>query len=231
MLPTHRLFGIIQILRGAKHPVRAKQLAEEFEVSIRTIYRDIAELQRQQVPIHGEAGIGYALQQGYDLPPLMLTPGELEAALLGASWVSQRGDSSLARDARDLMSKISAILPAHLQRLNRQSTVVAPNVCAVLPDAIEMDQVREAIRHRYKIQIGYTDTSGCDSTRRVWPFMMAYFESVRVMVAWCELRQDFRHFRTDRISMVTITSEQYPQTTAALTAQWQQRELQHPPDS
>lgn len=115
MRRADRLFQIIQILRGSPKPVTARKLADEFETSLRTIYRDIAELQAQYVPIRGEAGIGYVLGKGFDMPPLMLTPDEIEAAVLGARWVAGRGDPALQRGARDLVAKINAVVPEHLR--------------------------------------------------------------------------------------------------------------------
>src|SRR5690349_20379943 len=115
MRRADRLFQIIQILRRSRRPVTANQLAEELEVSQRSVYRDIADLIGQRVPIRGEAGIGYILDGGFDMPPLMLTPDELEAAVLGAQWVADRGDAVLARAARDLLSKISSVVPERLR--------------------------------------------------------------------------------------------------------------------
>src|SRR5580692_11317571 len=111
MRRSDRLFQIIQILRGSKRPMTASRLSDELEVSVRTVYRDIADLMAQRVPIRGEAGVGYVLDGGYDLPPLMLTPDEIEAAVLGAQWVAGRGDPALARAAQDLIAKIGAAVP------------------------------------------------------------------------------------------------------------------------
>src|SRR5580692_9920437 len=111
MRRTERLFAIIQVLRARRRPVTARQLADELDVSLRTIYRDTAELLAQRVPLRGGAGIGYVLDAGYDLPPLMLTADELEAAMLGAGWVSERGDASLARGARSLIEKLGQVAP------------------------------------------------------------------------------------------------------------------------
>src|SRR5579859_7645755 len=115
MRRTERLFQIIQILRSARFPVTGRVLADELEISLRTLYRDMAELMAQRVPIRGEAGAGYVLEDGYDMPPLMLTADELEAAVLGAAWVAKRGDPSLARGARDLVAKLSAVIPEALR--------------------------------------------------------------------------------------------------------------------
>src|ERR1700722_12615913 len=121
-----RLFQIIQILRRSRRPVTASQLATELEVSQRSVYRDIADLVGQRVPIRGEAGIGYLLDRDFDMPPLMLTPDELEAAVLGAQWVADRGDAVLARAARDLISKIASVVPERLQPFIAEPTIGAP---------------------------------------------------------------------------------------------------------
>ena len=229
MLPTNRLFGIIQILRSARHPIKAQHLADEMEVSVRTIYRDISELQNQYVPIVGEAGVGYVLQPGYDMPPLMLTINEIEAALLGAHWVSQRGDSTLVNGARDLIAKIQSIVPEHLQSIILDSPSVAPTITSIIPDTIDMNQIRQAIREQQKIHIHYTDNNNTNSQRTLWPFMVAYFESVRLVVAWCEDRGAFRHFRTDRIKHIDILPEIFPISCSALKKEWEKQDKRQQP--
>ena len=145
MRRADRLFQIIQIMRRARAPVTADRIAEELETSKRTIYRDIADLMGQWVPIRGEAGIGYVLEGGFDLPPLMLTPDEIEAAVLGAQWVTLRGDAALARAAQDLIAKIGAAVPERLRPFALEpATRAAPNY-NVVPDGIDMAQVRRAI--------------------------------------------------------------------------------------
>jgi len=220
----NRLFSIIQVLRSAKQPVKAAQLAEFLEVSQRTVYRDIAELQAQHVPILGEAGIGYVLKNGFDLPPLMLTPDELEAALLGAQWVAQRGDMNLRRGANSLMEKIQQIVPQHMQTIVDAPTVTAPS-CQQVQDNIDTGLVRNAIREQRKICIQYRDEKGQSSKRILWPFLLAYFDSVRLLCAWCELRNDYRHFRTDRIQSIDILDERFPQSATALYEDWHAREI------
>lgn len=224
MLPTNRLFSIIQILRNARLPVKAQKLADKFEVSIRTIYRDIAELQNQHVPIQGEAGVGYILKPGYELPPLMLTANELEAVALGAHWVSQRGDKHLSQSANSLLEKIKNVVPEHLQSVILDSNLISANFADVVEDSINMDDVREAIRQQNKLFIAYTDVKDNTSHRIIWPIMVAYFNSVRLVVAWCENRHDFRHFRTDRIKKIELLNENYPQRRQDLKAQWQIKE-------
>ena len=216
----NRLFSIVQILRSARRPVKATELAQALEVSQRTIYRDVAELQAQHVPIQGEAGIGYVLKKGFDLPPLMLTPDELEAALLGAQWVASRGDSDLERGARSLIEKIQQILPHHLQPILGNPTVTAALNPAV-SDTVDTTLLRSAIREQRKLRITYLDEQGRSSERIVWPFLLTYFDCVRLLCTWCELRQGFRHFRTDRIQSLLVLEERFPQTVTQLYEQWQ----------
>src|SRR6201996_8473969 len=151
MRRTERLFAIIQMLRRARAPITASSMADELETSLRTVYRDVAELIAQRVPVRGEAGIGYMLESGFDMPPLMLTPDEIEAAVLGARWVGGRGDPALARAARDLVAKIGAVIPDHLQPFLLDSVLTTSEMPPLQTDAIDMAKLREAIRAQRKI--------------------------------------------------------------------------------
>lgn len=220
MRRADRLFQIIQILRGSRSPITAADLGEELETSVRTVYRDIADLMAQRVPIRGEAGVGYILESGYDMPPLMLTPDEIEAAVLGAQWVAGRGDPALARGARDLIAKISDVVPDDLRPLVLESPVMAASFGEPHADALDMEQLRNWIRRRGKVRIDYGDDKGNATTRTIWPIAIAYFETARLIIAWCELRADFRHFRTDRIQSADFLEDTYPTRTAVLRKQW-----------
>ncbi|MDQ7250830.1 helix-turn-helix transcriptional regulator [Dongia sedimenti] len=221
MRKADRLFQIIQILRRARQPITADAIAVELETSKRSVYRDIATLMGQRVPIRGEAGMGYVLEAGFDLPPLMLTPDEIEAAVLGAQWVMARGDPALVRAAQDLVAKIAAAVPERLRPLVLDpSARTRSDQLPIPPDAIDMAEVRRAIHGARKIQLGYRDEKGEDTARKVWPIAIGYLETVRMMVAWCELRKDFRHFRTDRITAAAFLDERYPERPAALRAKW-----------
>jgi predicted DNA-binding transcriptional regulator YafY len=200
MRRADRLFQIIQILRRTTRPVTAAALAAELEVSTRSVYRDVADLIGQRVPIRGEAGLGYVLDRDYDMPPLMLTPDELEAAVLGAQWVAERGDRVLAGAARDLISKIAASVPQHLRPFIAEPTVGAPPPNVSAQDGLDIARTRQWIRSGRKIRIRYRDQHATDSERLIWPVIIGYAETVRLLAAWCELRKDFRHFRTDRIN-------------------------------
>lgn len=224
MRRADRLFQIIQTLRGARSPVTARALAEEFETSVRTIYRDVDELRARYVPIRGEAGVGYVLEPGYDLPPLMLLPDEIEAALLGAQWVAARGDPALARGARDLLAKIEAVVPEHLRPILLDSTLMAPCLTPAVSDGLPMGRVRQWIREQRKLRIDYLDEHRRHSQRTIWPIAVAYFETVRLVVAWCETRDAFRHFRTDRIDAIDFLEDPFPTPVAALRQAWRLQE-------
>jgi len=218
---AERLFQLIQILRGARRPVTAEQMARELETSKRTIYRDIAELLAQRVPIQGEAGIGYVLDRGFDMPPLMLTPDEIEAAVLGARWVMARGDPALSRAARDLIAKIGAVIPDHLQPfLLEGALTTSEHPAALVADAVDMARVREAIRGQMKIALIYRDEAGAETTRTIWPIAVGYYDAVRLIAGWCELREGFRNFRTDRVVDADFTDDRYPGRRAQLMHRW-----------
>jgi predicted DNA-binding transcriptional regulator YafY len=202
-----RLFQIIQILRRSRRPVTARQLATELEVSQRSVYRDIADLVGQRVPIRGEAGIGYLLDRDFDMPPLMLTPDELEAAVLGAQWVADRGDAVLACAARDLISKIAAVVPQRLRPFVAEPSIGVPKSQALAPDGLDITRTRLWIRSGQKIRIRYKDEQSRDTERTIWPTIIGYAQTVRLLAAWCELRQGFRHFRTDRIVSAAFLQE------------------------
>jgi predicted DNA-binding transcriptional regulator YafY len=223
MRRADRLFQIIQILRRTRRPVTAEAIAEELETSKRTVYRDIADLIGQRAPIRGEAGVGYILEDGFDLPPLMLTPEEVEAAVVGAQMIAARGDPALRRAAQDLVAKIGAVIPENLRPLVLEpATHAAPNWRAV-PDNVDMAELRQAIRGGRKVEFTYQDEQGRISRRKVWPFAIGYFESTRLVVAWCELREAFRSFRTDRISAPRFAEERYPERPATLRARWRRQ--------
>ncbi len=226
MRRADRLFRIIQVLRRKRRPVTALQIAEELEASPRTIYRDIAQLMADRVPIRGEAGIGYVLEGGFDMPPLMLTADEIEAAMLGAQWVMARGDTALARAASDLVAKIGAVIPDHLRPiLMEPAGTPPPALSQAQADVIDMAKLRTAIRAQGKIRLVYRDEKNTQTARIVWPIAVSYWERVRLIVAWCELRKAFRHFRTDRITAYEFLEARYPTPRARLKAQWQKELL------
>lgn len=220
MRRADRLFQIIQVLRRSRRPVTAEAMATELETSKRSIYRDIATLIAQRVPIRGEAGIGYVLDGGFDLPPLMLTSDEVEAAVLGAQWVAGRGDPSLARAARDLISKIAATVPERLRPVVLEPAVGATPSWPQTVETLDMARVRAAIHAGRKLRLHYGDEKGRETRRVVWPCLIGYQDTVRLVVAWCELRQDFRTFRADRVVEAEFLDERYPGRPAQLRARW-----------
>ncbi len=220
MRRTERLFQIIQILRAARAPVTGRELADELEVSLRTLYRDMAELIAQRVPITGEAGMGYVLDEGYDMPPLMLTADELEAAVLGAGLVAGQADPTLARAARDLVAKLTEAIPEELRPVVLDASSRA--IVAKGPKAEQFDgaRLRVAIRERFKLRVIYRDGGGRESSRVIWPLLIAYFVGERYIVAWCETRQGYRHFRTDRVVALDVLNEVYSGRRAVLIKGW-----------
>ena len=227
MRRADRLFQIIQILRRGTRPVTADAIAAELETSKRTVYRDIADLIGQRVPIRGEAGVGYVLEDGYDLPPLMLTPDEVEAAVLGAQWVAGRGDPALARAAQDLIAKIAASVPDDLRPLVLEPASRTHLSRPAEPDRLDMALTRACIRAGRKIALSYRDEQGRRSERVIWPFALGYMETIRLLVGWCELRGDFRTFRTDRVEAARFLEDRYPERPAMLRAKWRRAMAEH----
>jgi predicted DNA-binding transcriptional regulator YafY len=220
MRRAERLFQIIQILRRGRAPITADALAQELETSKRSIYRDIAALVGQRAPIRGEAGVGYVLEDGYDMPPLMLTPDEIEAAVLGAQWVAGRGDPALARAANDLIAKIAEAVPDNLRPIVLEPSVRASPTWENRPDNIDMVQVRAAIHAGRKIRLAYRDEQDQASERVIWPITVGYMDTRRLLIGWCELRTDFRTFRTDRIAEAAFLEERFPERPGILRAKY-----------
>jgi predicted DNA-binding transcriptional regulator YafY len=220
MRRAERLLRIIQILRRHRRPVKGQSMAEEVEVSLRTLYRDIADLIVDGVPIRGEAGIGYVLGEGYDVPPLMFNADELEAVMLGLRWVERRGDQDLSRAAQDTIAKIGAVLPQALKPFLFDSGLLAPPVFFKTVDAVDVAALRQAVREQRKVSIIYRDEQGKDTTRVIWPIGISYFDAQRLVIGWCELRNDFRSFRTDRLMEAQVLSEKYQERRKALLKRW-----------
>lgn len=220
MRRADRLFQIIQILRRARGPLTAEAVAAELETSKRTVYRDIAALVGQRVPIRGEAGIGYVLEGGFDLPPLMLTTDEIEAAVLGAQWVAGRGDPALARAAQDLIAKIGVAVPERLRPFLLEPASMAAVARVQAEDRLDIAQVRAWIHGGRKIRLRYLDEAGRETRRVVWPVVVGYFEATRTVGAWCELRGDFRRFRADRVAEAEFLDERHGERRDVLRARW-----------
>jgi len=221
MRRTERLFQIIQILRSTGSPITGQELADELEISLSTVYRDMAEIHAQRIPIKGEAGIGYVLDDGYDMPPLMLTADELEAAALGAAWVAAEADPSLARAARDLVSKLSLAIPKELRLVVLDASSKPIQTRTSVPERFDAALLRHAIRERYKLQLLYKDRNGRTTNRIVWPLLIAFLDRTRYLVAWCETKEDYRHFKTERIQDLKVLSQKCPGRRAALLKAWE----------
>ncbi len=233
MARAERLLSLLQVLRRHKRPVSGARLAQELGISIRTLYRDMASLQAQGADIEGEPGVGYVLRPSFMLPPLMFSQAELEALILGFRWVEKFADEPLTKAAGDAMAKISAVLPDNLRdSLESTALRVGPRV---IQDAelVDLGIARTAIRLQRKLRITYIDGAGQESERVIWPFSLGYFQHFRILVGWCELKGDFRHFRTDRIRGLVSLEESYPRHRADLFKQWRatQTELSYLPDA
>ncbi len=220
MSRAQRLLELLEILRRHRHPVTGAALAAELGISQRSLYRDIATLQSQGARIDGAPGLGYILRPGFTLPPLMFQVEEIEALVLGARWVADRTDDTLAQAARNALAKIAAVLPPRQRDdLDSSTLLIAPGA-ARIDQGKDIPALRKAIRGEQKVTLVYRDAQDRESTRTVWPFALAFFDSVRVVVAWCELRQGFRNFRTDRIVRIEVLEERYPRNRQALLEEW-----------
>jgi predicted DNA-binding transcriptional regulator YafY len=221
MRRADRLFEIVQLLRRARGPLTGEAIAAELETSRRSVYRDIAALIAQRVPIRGEAGIGYVLERGFDMPPLMLTSDEVEAVVLGAQWVLVHADDGLARAAADVLAKVAAVVPPHLRAAIEDPAVITPPAWHERSDAgVDVARLRAWSLQGRKLTIRYADADGRESERTVWPFLVGYLDSVRMLIAWCELRGDFRMFRTDRLVAIDFLDTPYPERRATLRRRW-----------
>jgi predicted DNA-binding transcriptional regulator YafY len=195
-----RLLALLQAFRGRRHPVTAAALAQELEVSERTIYRDLSELASQGAPIQGEAGVGYVLGPGLFLPPLMLTEDEAEAVLLGLRYVDQRGDEVLTEAGRSARAKITSIFSPEMQvAADAPLSAPGPDGHGFPANAVPLGVLRSAIRTQKRLSIQYTDDEARSTERTIWPIQLGFMDNARVLIAWCELRAAFRFFRTDRI--------------------------------
>ena len=219
MSKSSRLFELMESLRRRKRPVAGTELASEVGVSVGTIYRDIATLQSMGADIEGEPGFGYVLKPGFLLPPLMFSPEELQALTLGAQWVSRQTDDGLVLAAENAIAKIGAVLPSELRHTLTDN---AFHVGGAPPatNSVDLQSVREAMREQFKLRIVYSDPNGQTTTRLIWPIAIGFIDTKRFVAGWCELREDFRTFRTDRIIELQPLQERYPGRRRDLTKRW-----------
>lgn len=222
MRRADRLLQIVQILRRANGaPISAQQIGDELEVAPRTIYRDMVSLESVGVPIRGEAGVGYVLEDGLDLPPLIFNSLELETLMLGARWVEAHGDPDQQMAAKDIVAKIAAVLPEPLRDEFYGASLYAPaGSVNRYEGAVSSGELRQALRSGRIIELDYLKEGGEHSTRRVWPISLGYFDFKRLLLCWCEMRQDFRAFRADRIQSIVVLDQKLPKSRAQLKKEW-----------
>jgi predicted DNA-binding transcriptional regulator YafY len=204
MRRADRLFRIVQLLRRRRTVVTAVQLAGKLDVSERTVYRDIRDLIQAGTPIDGEAGVGYRLQPGYDLPPLMFDREEIQALVLGARIVRQVGDPALARASESILSKVAAVLPKDLEPLLADARLFAPNTAGLAKSAAGLAVVREALVAQRRMHLKYANERGEETERTVRPLGVFFWGRTWTLAAWCELRSGFRNFRLDRVGEATL---------------------------
>lgn len=209
MRRADRLFQIVLLL-GRGRVVTARQMAAELEVSERTVYRDITDLMAAGTPINGEAGVGYRLRPGYQVPPLMFDGEELGALALGASMVRAWADAELARAAGRVLAKVDAVLPDRLRGRWEKETLLAPDFFIPPQTVTGMPQLRKAIDVRLMVHMAYEREDGTPSERVLWPLGLVFWGNKWTLAAWCELRGDFRTFRLDRIRALELLPSQFP---------------------
>lgn len=206
MRRADRLFQIVQIIRG-RRLTTAAQLAQRLEVSERTVYRDVADLQHQGVPIEGEAGVGYRLGQGFDLPPLMFTADEARALVASVRMAQVWQDPALAQASQLALGKILSVLPPAARTAAQSMAVYAPPLGLEPAVQATLQTLREAAQARHKVQVSYCDAADAKTQRTLRPLGCFYWGKVWTLAAWCETRHDFRSFRLDRIARVDLLQD------------------------
>ena len=224
MSRADRLLRLIQVLRRHRNPVSARELADELEISIRSVYRDVQTLRAEGATIDGEPGVGYLLRPGFMLPPLMFTDEELEALLLGLRLTAEHADAALGRAAGEVVAKLRAVLPKDLRTLLDETALLAGPALSRPPETVELAQLRRAIREQNKARIVYANQAGVSTARVIWPLGLGFFQRSRLLIAWCETRADFRSFRTDRIAQWELLDARLPRSRVVLLREWRARE-------
>ena len=209
MRRADRLFQIVNALRRRRTATTAAQLAERLGVSERTVYRDVRDLILAGTPIDGEAGVGYRIRPGYDLPPLMFDRDGIQALVLGARIVRQFGDPALARASDSILGKVAAILPKDLAHLVAETRLYVPSVVGVGRSAEALTLAREAVVARRKLEVSYANADGVATKRTVRPLGIFFWGRTWTLAAWCELRRDFRNFRLDRVASAVILDDTF----------------------
>lgn len=203
MRRADRLFGIVQHLRTHRFAT-AGDLAAALGVSKRTIYRDISDLGRSGIPIRGEAGVGYQLEPGFELPPLTFNAAEIEALVLGMRMVESWADGELAAAARSVMSKVASVLPEPLRELIVETPLFAPGRWDAKSRSPELAGLRRAIANHRRVELVYVDAEGAETERVVRPLALYFWGTKWTLAAWCELREAYRNFRPDRAARIRV---------------------------
>jgi predicted DNA-binding transcriptional regulator YafY len=209
MRRADRLFQIVQLLRRRRRATRAADIARHLGISERTVYRDIRDLVLAGTPIDGEAGVGYRLRPGYDLPPLMFDRVEIQALVLGARIVRQFGDPALARASDAILNKVASILPNDLAPLLEDTRLFVPGIVSAKESADALGVARGALIERRKLRLRYADAKGAGSERTVRPLGIFFWGRTWTLAAWCELRTDFRNFRLDRVTGASALDDKF----------------------
>ena len=213
MRRADRLFQIVSLLQS-RRTVTGQALADELGVSLRTIYRDLADLEDSGVPVEGEAGVGYRLARGYTLPPLTFDQAEIEALVIGARMVESHGDPALGEAARRALVKIEAVVPPPLRRALLATPVFAPTPKRGRGSSDVLEPMRTAIGLRRKLRFGYVRRDGEPSSRVVRPVGLYFWGSTWSLAGWCELREDWRSFRVDRIEALEVLDDTFTDETS-----------------
>jgi predicted DNA-binding transcriptional regulator YafY len=219
---SYRLFDLLQVLRRHRGAVSGEVLARETKVSLRTIRRDIATLQAMGAHIDGAPGVGYILRPGFLLPPMSFTEEEVQALVAGAQWVSRQTDQALARAAQNALAKIGGVIPAEMRPALDDDALYVGRQKANL-SGLDLARVRQAMREQRKMRIIYADQAGATSERTIWPIMLGFVDSQRFIAGWCELRKDFRLFRSDRIRKAALLDDRYSRNRRQLVKEWRSR--------
>ncbi|GAA5165113.1 YafY family protein [Viridibacterium curvum] len=207
MRRANRLYRLVELLRSRSSCTGA-WLAGQLQISLRTLYRDIADLSLSGVPIEGEAGVGYRLRHNVTLPPLSFDSDEIEALLIGTRMVQAWADPDLERAAQAAMAKIQNVLPAAGRREAEMARLFVPSYRRERPTWLH--DIRLAVRHRHIIRIDYVREDGAPSQRELWPLGLFFWGPTWTLIGWCELRNDFRHFRVDRVQSVSVQTRHFP---------------------
>lgn len=208
MRRADRLFQLVQVLRN-KRLVTARELAERLDVSERTVYRDIQDLSLSGVPIEGEAGVGYHLRYSLDIPPLMFTADEIEALVLGARMLKAWGGAELGNSAQSVLDKVHAVIPRELQKFLEESKLFVPRFNYYNNLSANLNPCRLAIDNQQLVKINYIRADGQSSERQVEPLGLFFWGNGWTLATWCQLRQDFRIFRLDRIQTIQVLAQTF----------------------